>query len=231
MIHFIIPTFGRYNEVRNCISAIRANTPNEILGQIVVVDSNTMRTKYPSYIKVIHMNKVYPAVARRTGANSLKFVSDDDYLIFLDDDILILDNFRAGISKILLCYEKYDVGCLQLGMRKGKPWVKIKLGFTGGGILINKRKYFEIGGYGNDYLDDVELFLRSFISGYDNYRTGYVYSKHKFSSRGGIKASLNLTRKGKEHLELSKLDKVYPKFIERTDTWLGFKIKSGIKRR
>ena len=229
MIHFIIPTFARQKEIIECIGAIRANTPREILGQIVIVDSNDLRIKYPDNIKVVYINKVYPAIARNTGANFLRNVSDNDYFIFLDDDILILDNFRTGINKILRCYERYNVGCLQLGLRKGKHWVKIKLGFTGGGILINKKKYFEIGGYGKDYLDDVELFLRSYIYGYDNYRTGYVYSKHRFSSHGGVKASLNLERKGKEHLKLSRLDKTYPDFIERTDTWLGFKIKSKTK--
>ena len=109
MIHFIIPTFARQKEIIECIGAIRANTPREILGQIVIVDSNDLRIKYPDNIKVVYINKVYPAIARNTGANFLRNVSDNDYFIFLDDDILILDNFRTGINKILRCYERYNV--------------------------------------------------------------------------------------------------------------------------
>ena len=140
MIHFIIPTFERYNEIRNCINAIRTNTSRRLLGQIVVVDSNTLQTKYLNDVTVLYLEKTYPGIARNIGANFLKFVDNDDYFIFLDDDIQLLGNFRMRIHKIIRCYEKYNVGCLQLGIKKGKPWVKVKLGFTGGGILIKKGK-------------------------------------------------------------------------------------------
>lgn len=219
--HFVIPTYERPQLIELCLSSIYDHVPTDHLGMIVVIN----QSDYPVQGAIeLRMRPGWPGIRRRVGA---QFILDhhvplDDIFIFLDDDIQLTESFVEHHKELLRLALDKNTGCIQLAWRKSsskKKIIPIKLGFTGGGIVVQIAKYLAFGGYGDDYLDDVELFLRAYIAGFQNYRFNAIYSHHSRGARGGLNAL------GRGHKEKSRLDELYPQWIERSSDWLGFRLK------
>jgi len=176
--HFVIPTYKRPRLIQRCIRSIYTYVPSNHLGMIVVIN----QSDYPISDAIeLKMEPGWPGPRRRTGAEYILNyqVPDTDLFCFLDDDIQLNNTFTANCNRLINLALQRNIGCIQLAWRQLKPGiVPIKLGFTGGGIVVQVFKYKAFGGYGNDYLDDVELFLRSYIAGFQNYRFNDICSRH-----------------------------------------------------
>lgn len=213
MIVPIIPTYNRRASLDRCIKSL-SRIPETVAAPPIIVDAQQL--------------DLMPGPARRLGAElAAPTMQDSDCYLFLDDDHELQPCFRKHIATLLCILLAPATGCIQLMTRPGTPLTSIKLGFTGGGILIQKQKYDAIGGYGDDYLDDVELFLRAHIAGLRNYRTGRVWSRHHGGTAGGLADRLGgRSVKRDAHIHLSRLEDRYPDYVERAENnWLGYRVK------
>jgi len=223
----IVPTYARPLEtVMRCLDSVRGALPAETLGQVVVVDQNPSPLALPDWVRALRAEPGYPGPRRHLGAlAAAEEGAPDDTFLFLDDDIELLDwrRFpelldprRPGLLA------RPDTGCVQVTHRWWCRTAPIELGETAGGILVRSSTYFEIGGFGEDYLDDLELFARALIAGRRNWRTSLVRSYHHYGT-GGLKELIGMSRSGRAHLSRSRLDERYPgQVIRNWRRWSGY---------
>jgi hypothetical protein len=189
---------------------------------VVLVDQNPAPLALPEWVERLRAEPGYPGPRRHLGAvAAARDAGPEDVFLFLDDDVELRDWDRypallePGSPEGVLA--RLDTGCVQAASRWWHRSGPIELGDTAGGILVRVSTYFETGGYGEDYLDDVELFARALIAGKKNYRTGLVRSVHHYGA-GGLKELLGSSRLGRGHLARSRLAERYPGVI-LPDRW------------
>lgn len=226
MYWFLIISYNRPEMLLKCVDSIISNCNAKIGVALIGTSVKVSELLKEKGVLVSCVNKGYPAEKRKEIYEKLEhLIDDEDFLIFCDDDVEYNETLRK-IDQVSEFYDKNcDCGCIQfMANRLGSyAFKKIDIGFSGGGIFVRKSVYESFGGHGKDYLDDVELFLRSYLAGYENYRCGFIYAKHKIGSRGGLSDLVG--RRGREnHLSRSRLDAVYKGMVERCSNWLGFKI-------
>jgi hypothetical protein len=233
-LHVVVPTYARPVErVLRCLSSVRAALPPARLGQVVVVDQNPRTLPLAGWVRVLRAEPGFPGPRRHLGAEAAaRAAGPEDVLLFLDDDIELRDWRRYE----LLLREDHpegllarpDTGCVQVAARWWHRTGPLRLGETAGGILVRVSTYFEIGGYGEDYLDDLELFARALIRGRRNWRTGIIRSHHDYGA-GGLKAYLGMSRAGRAHLAHSRLAERYPGQVVRDRLrWCGYRSIAGL---
>jgi hypothetical protein len=225
----VIPTYARPVEtVVRCLESVRRAVPAAYLGPTVVVDQNPAPLALPAWATVLRAEPGYPGPRRHLGAvAAAREAGPDDLFLFLDDDIELADWRRfprllaADDPEGLLA--RPETGCVQVSTRWWQRTAPRTLGETGGGILVRAGTYFDIGGYGEDYLDDVELFARALIAGRRNWQTGALRSLHHYGA-GGLKAYTGLGRAGRSHLSRSRLDETYRGVLLRDwRCWTGYR--------
>jgi hypothetical protein len=222
----VVPTYARSLEtVMRCLNSVRSAVPQAHYGRTVVIDQNRPPLPLPDWVEVLHAEPGFPGPRRHQGALAAALdAGPADVFLFLDDDIELIDWSRfprlvnpAGILA------RPDTGCVQVSLWRWGRTARIRLGDTSGGILVPVPAYFRMGGYGEDYLDDVELFARSLIAGFRNWRTHLLRSRHHFGP-GGLESFLGGRRFGLRHRYHSRLEERYPGHLVRADySWLGYR--------
>ncbi len=225
----VVPTYARpLEQVLRCIECVQGAVPHGYLGELVVVDQNPIPLELPKFVRIVRADPGFPGPRRHLGAlEAARHGSDTDIFLFLDDDVELMDwerfprlldaRDRAGLLA------RADTGCVQVATRRWQRTMPVNLADTGGGILVPVSTYFEIGGYGEDYLDDLELFARALIRGRRNWRTGVVRSFHRYGA-GGLKTLIGMNRQGRAHFAHSRLAERYPGVIERDWLcWSGYR--------
>jgi len=224
-VWFLIVSYNRPALLKECVESF-LNSGIEVT--IAILAQGTSKQINSTNIDYyFESTPGYPAIKRKELFKNVEDnIKSNEYIVFTDDDVV----FNQSLNKIheIIKFTKsqhVETGLIQFAHNKPSKYdfKKIALGFTGGGIMVKKETYESFGGHGEDYLDDVELFIRSYLAGYQNYRCGFVFAKHKIRSDGGLRALIR-ERSGANHIRRSKLDRVYDGLVERTGTWLGFKL-------
>lgn len=112
-ISIIIPTFKRFNLLRQCIQSIIEQKHNFEL-QIIVCINGEDDESYQSLInefsmlnnlEIYRINPVTPAQAR----NYCFQYADGSYIHYLDDDTIVPLNFYANLEKFLKLHQEADI--------------------------------------------------------------------------------------------------------------------------
>ena len=101
-ISFIIPSVDRDQELQQCITSIENayQYSKEIPIEILVVFQNTQQnknicTRYPGITTFYYINETGLSVARNYGIKK----SNGEYLVFLDDDATVKEDFLYTLSR------------------------------------------------------------------------------------------------------------------------------------
>lgn len=101
-ISAIVPVYNSEKYVARCIDSIIAQTYSN--WELILVDDGSVDNslsilheyeKHDSRIKVIHQSNAGPGIARNTGIQN----ATGDYIIFVDSDDKIIDNYFDLLSK------------------------------------------------------------------------------------------------------------------------------------
>jgi len=232
MIHFVIPTYNRDAFINRCIKSIIDNVNSEFIGSIVVINQNKEPYNFANDAIVEIM---YPPAGKaiyKPGVEAIRDkLSSEDILCFLDDDIVINSTFQNNFKRLSNKLLEEKTGCIQLSFGTCKirdDFVPIQYGFKGGGIAVQVKKYFDFDGHGDDYYDDIELYIRAYIKGYQNYRCRFINSQHDLNKKlsGGIRGYFNdilgIKRCGYKY---SKLKETYKGWLLPANNFMGFRLK------
>lgn len=137
-LSFIISSIGKSDRLDNLINQIYSWFDNK---ELILVDNSRDKVLYEKYFnndkcKYVYEKKAGLSFARNRGALEAKY----DMLIFLDDDVVLGDNFKSASFKSL--YDNHDFG------------------IAGGKIVVNEipdylpEKYTYLAGE-KDYGDEV----------------------------------------------------------------------------
>lgn len=164
---------------------------------------------------------------RKDAITPFKDVPDDDVYLFFDDDIELQPELTPELPAILDMVSWPQVGGLGLAMNVRRTKVQFrKLVFHNGGFFVNKKLYWEVGGHGEDYVDDVELAARLVQAGKMNVWYGTVKSIHHANTPGGLTATHGKrTPENNRSAKWSRLAERYPDVMVRDGSWLGFRFK------
>ena len=92
-----------------------------------------------------------------------------------------------------------------------------------GGMWVRGDVYWQAGGHGGDYLDDLELSLHLRALGIRFRRWPEVITRHHGGISGGLRGLPGVEPKSTAHLRLSRLDDLYP--VRRdARSWWGYRL-------
>lgn len=173
----VVPTWDRGELLQRCVDTAKTHAR---IDDVVLVD------------------RVFPtAKARNQGVAQ---VPDDALVFSVDDDCWYdgLINLDAAVDLA----SRPGVGVVgTTRLMRGKPPLdqskrrahRTPLVWIGAGMLFRKRVWSQIGGYPDDYLDDVMLSAVMYRHGFENYRTSQCYGHHEVDTRhGGMAKVLDL---------------------------------------
>ena len=116
-ISFIIASIDRDQELQQCIASIEKayEYRQDISIEILVVIQKTKQkkdilTRYPEIINFYYIDGVGLSVARNFAIEKC----EGDYLVFIDDDAAISEDFIDILSKNILSYNKVNAFCGRL---------------------------------------------------------------------------------------------------------------------
>ena len=213
LISVIIPTYYRYIQIERLLNDLLSQSilPHEI----IVVDQTPKKEKplnfYDNFIrnnvKVYYHNKASLSAPRNFAAKKAK----TDLLLFLDDDIIISEDF---IKNHLEVFSENDVDVVNGGVSLGNSlpdnypwdinsmdpvrfflaspnfkWEGMSLGFTSGNGLIKKKIFLDVGGFDERLprMVDFELGYRLFRAGAKIHYSGKPFAQHLRSEGGSRK--------------------------------------------
>jgi GT2 family glycosyltransferase len=91
--------------------------------------------------------------------------------------------------------------------------------------MVSRQTYERVGGFGEDYLDDIEFSLRCFWHGVPLRRFWRVVTRHHGGTDGGLRALPGVQPKRSAHVRLSRLDERYPgRLVRDNRSWWGFRL-------
>lgn len=116
-ISFIIASVDRSQELQQCIASIekaheyKQDIPIEILVVIQKAkQKKDIRVRHPEIITFYYIDKVGLSVARNYAIEKSK----GDYLVFLDDDAAVNEDFIDVLSRKIIAYNKVNAFCGRL---------------------------------------------------------------------------------------------------------------------
>ena len=162
-ISFIIPSVDRDQELQQCIASIENayEYSKEIPIEILVVFQNTQQnknicTRYPGITTYYYINEKGLSVARNYGIKK----SNGEYLVFLDDDATVKEDFLYTLSRNIIlnnanafCGRIYDPTRNVFFSELFHNKIKSKLNrfdfryFMGSAHILSKKVIEEIGYY------------------------------------------------------------------------------------
>lgn len=191
MFTLIIPTYNRYNDLKNCIQSIfQQSFPNF---EIIVVDDNSdvnIRNNPPvldQRLRYLHNSRNYgPAYSRNKAAKEAKY----DWLVFIDDDDRMAGNKLQVLKKFI--HENPNVDCL---------YHRAKIVMVNEGVSYNTA----VSTFRKGYVDVGTLLERNFIGGVPV----ITVRKDIFLRVGGFDAELKALEDYDLVLNLAKNDAIF----------------------
>jgi glycosyltransferase involved in cell wall biosynthesis len=174
MLSVIIPTYNRNDLLERCLNQLHAD--NQILHhsiyEVIVTDDskdfrakNLIDEKFP-WVKHVKGLQKGPAANRNNGA---KYASGD-WLIFLDDDCLPLENWLLAYSDAIKSKKgRVYEGLTDADLPQERYNQEAPINLTGGNLWscnfsINKEFFFSINGFDENFpypvMEDVDLCTR-----------------------------------------------------------------------
>lgn len=217
MISVVIPTYRRHERLRNLLDALRMQTlpPNEV----VVVDQ-TPHAERPSRfyerfsdlpLELIDLESPSLSGSRNIGAKEAK----GEYLLFLDDDMIIDDSLISNHIEVMK-KERVDVvyGAIStsgelpetyqrdttrldpLGFflkSPNKNWCGMTLVTSGANTMIRSELFADVGGYDENMprMEDIELGYRLYLKGAKIYYSTLPHAIHDAAPAGGTRSTQN----------------------------------------
>ncbi|MDW8007032.1 MAG: hypothetical protein RMJ05_09965 [Thermomicrobium sp.] len=169
VLSIVVPTYRRpASFLRLCTSVERFAPPGTEL--IAIIQSPD--TIPPAGVRVYWAHPGYPGPHRHRGAQMAR----GDFLLFLDDDHELLPTFSAAWPQLQVLAA--EPALVSLPLRDGLP-LQPRGGVVAlsGGMLVTRAVYERVGGFGTDYLDDIEFCLRCRWAGIP-VRRAPVVSRH-----------------------------------------------------
>lgn len=218
----IIPTYEREKVFKKCIEYIDKNFPKDYLGGVIVV----IQSDYEDLPEFdgLHFVKHEPGLPlgikqRNFGYEEFKNkIDDEDFLLFIDDDVLY-DDGEMDIKEVIRLYdeEMENPGVISfnkdINSDKKNSYETAQVGWTNLGMFLKKKVFEDIGMFGNNpKMDDAELFCRSLRKGYKNYSINFINGTHKDTRmEGGLNVGKDNDDREKEFEEGKDLiNKEYP---------------------
>lgn len=185
-ISFVVASVDRDEQLQHCLSSIEKAheyNKNTLIEVLVVIqkakNKKDLLINYPQIITVYYIDKLGLSVARNFAIEK----SRGDYLVFLDDDAMVKEDFIDVLSKSILKYPQAGAFCGRLlDLDKKTPFSvlfnnnKEKIlrrldyqYFMGSAHVLSRRVIEKIGGYderfgvGAQYYrggEETELFIR-----------------------------------------------------------------------
>jgi hypothetical protein len=215
MLSVIVPTYQRPASLsRLARSLAQAN----VVCELVVVAQSPIPVLHGA--RVVLTEPGLPGPRRHLGA----VLANGDLLLFLDDDHEILPEFGSWLP-FLTRWVMQERILLQLPLRSGYRHVPKAPIALAGGFMVSRETYNRVGGFGDDYLDDIEFSLRCVWHGVPLRRFWRVVTRHHGGTAGGLRALPGVEPKRDAHARLSRLDERYPgRLVRDARSWWGFRM-------
>ena len=213
----VVPTYRRPVAFAELCQAIAAYGPSEAQRVAVIQDEETVT---PADWTVVRMEPGYPGPRRAAGAAA---APDACCYLFLDDDHLLLPTFAKAWPALHAEVHQRD-GLCALPLRVWRNRSTPRIVAMTGGMLLTRTTYTISGGWGEDYLDDIELALRVRWAGQPIWRWPDVITRHRYGIPGGFYALPGVGERRGAAGRLSRLDERYPGGLVRDPrSWWGFR--------
>lgn len=202
----VIPSYGRPESLGRLLRSLRTHAPSAVL-VAVIQDGHEPETR-PDVL--LRAEPGYSGPRRRMGA---EVVPDAAGYLHLDDDHEAL----AGLGGAL--EEMTSLPAVSLPMRLHWPPRTLEVAALSGGMWVRGDVYWQAGGHGEDYLDDLELSLRLRSIGVRFRRWSFPLTSHHGGLSGGLRSLPGVEPKRDAHLRLSRLEERYPVRRSRSSWW------------
>jgi len=122
-VSIVIPTFNRKPILEKCLFALEKQKLNKIVEdyEVIVVDDGSTddtviwinnNSKILSHVNLYEQEHGGPALARNLGVSKAKY----EIIIFIDSDLVVLDNFIIShVKKLLPYWRKKNLKCFTYG--------------------------------------------------------------------------------------------------------------------
>jgi glycosyltransferase involved in cell wall biosynthesis len=204
LVSIIIPVFNGEKTIQECLESVLSSDHSSF--EVLLVDDGSTDTtleivKKFNQVKVLTQENRGSAAAKNLGA---KFATGN-YCYFLDSDVII---FKDTISMLINTAETYDVdmvmgrystnpmnddlihhykAILDYVMylpKKYRDQIKINHQLGGGGEMISKRSFLNLGGFNEVYrgasVEREELWTRFYEAGYRSAANPMIQTRHYF---------------------------------------------------
>ena len=170
-VYAVIPTWKRERMCARAVESLREHAPE--LTDIIVVEGVSPIFK-----------------ARNVGVEAVR--EKDAIILMMDDDIFYDEHLR--LSETLARWEA-RFGVVQLGWIRpdwptfAMPVVKTlrpsPFFWMGGGFLFKRSLWAEVGGYHDEYLDDIAFCAESYRLGFENVHSEHSWGHHENDNPNG----------------------------------------------
>lgn len=195
LVSIIIPTYNRYNSLRNVLDDIRKQIYTNF--EVIVIDqSNSFKEQFYEDFdfnyNVIRQKKPALWKARNDGIKYAK----SEYILFLDDDSRISSNW---ISEHLKCIDYFNAD-ISSGVSISTIGAKVPQNYSffrwsdqldTGNVLIKKEVFKKCGLFDKQFermrMGDGEFGLRAYLNGFKNVSNPKASRIHLKIGQGGLR--------------------------------------------
>ena len=195
LVSIIIPTYNRYNSLRNVLDDIRKQIYTNF--EVIVIDqSNSFKEQFYEDFdfnyNVIRQKKPALWKARNDGMKYAK----SEYILFLDDDSRISSNW---ISEHLKCIDYFNAD-ISSGVSISTIGAKVPQNYSffrwsdqldTGNVLIKKEVFKKCGLFDKQFermrMGDGEFGLRAYLNGFKNVSNPKASRIHLKIGQGGLR--------------------------------------------
>ena len=195
LVSIIIPTYNRYNSLRNVLDDIRKQIYTNF--EVIVIDqSNSFKEQFYEDFdfnyNVIRQQKPALWKARNDGIKYAK----SEYILFLDDDSRISSNW---ISEHLKCIDYFNAD-ISSGVSISTIGAKVPENYSffrwsdqldTGNVLIKKEVFEKCGLFDKQFermrMGDGEFGLRAYLNGFKNVSNPIASRIHLKIGQGGLR--------------------------------------------
>jgi len=195
LVSIIIPTYNRYNSLRNVLDDIRKQIYTNF--EVIVIDqSNSFKEQFYEDFdfnyNVIRQKKPALWKARNDGIKYAK----SEYILFLDDDSRISSNW---ISEHLKCIDYFNAD-ISSGVSISTIGAKVPQNYSffrwsdqldTGNVLIKKEVFEKCGLFDKQFermrMGDGEFGLRAYLNGFKNVSNPKASRIHLKIGQGGLR--------------------------------------------
>jgi len=179
----VIPSYERIADLKSCIDCINANLSPKPLHIVAVMQCEPeLPDAYKDVVSLHYDHPLGAYGARNAGLRHLLKLDGVDYVLSIDDDSFFLK--PVDLRSTLHLFEKPDTGivCLKISRSKeysiGEKDKPKPILWMSGGFLTKVSLFRSIGLFACEYLEALELSLRSYLRGFVNYYTDRAISYH-----------------------------------------------------